>query len=155
LRGDGNINQTTLMNFLPTRPIEEITQEYIKAFWTLYDPLNYLNRTYRHCLKLGVPSHKASLRKISWVSIRALLTVCWRQGVLRKTRWQFWRNLAGILKHNPRVWEHYLSICALNEHFLEYRQIVRDQIQFQLSEFLAVEAKQQAEAAQVAKPAVA
>jgi radical SAM superfamily enzyme YgiQ (UPF0313 family) len=137
MRGDGNINQTTLMNFIPTRPLEEIAREYIEAFWELYDPINYVNRTYRHFLKLGTPRHKSSLRKVSWASVRALLIVCWRQGVLRKSRWAFWRNFIGILRHNPRVWDHYLSICAINEHFLEYRQIVRDQIEHQLAIYLA------------------
>ena len=33
--------------------------------------------------------------------------------------------------------EHYLSSCAHNEHFLEYRQIVREQIESQLEEYLA------------------
>jgi Fe-S oxidoreductase len=56
LRGKvANINQTTLMNFVPTRPLEEITREYVNAFWELYDPMTYLNRTYRHFLKLGTP----------------------------------------------------------------------------------------------------
>ncbi|MGP1386222.1 MAG: B12-binding domain-containing radical SAM protein [Thainema sp.] len=136
LRGNGNINQTTLMNFVPTRPIEDITREYIDAFWRLYDPMAYLNRTYRHFLKLGTPSHESPLRKPSWAAVRALLVVCWRQGVKRNTRWQFWRNLVGILRHNPRVWAHYLSICALNEHFLEYRQIVCDNLEKQLTLFL-------------------
>jgi hypothetical protein len=43
------------------------------------------------------------------------------------------------LRHNPGVWEHYLTICAHNEHFLEYRQIVRDEIEAQLAEFQAQE----------------
>lgn len=140
LRGQGaNINQTTLMNFIPTRPLEEITQEFINGFWQLYDPMAYLDRTYRHFLKLGAPRHKVSLRKVSWVSVRALLIVCWRQGVLRETRFRFWQNLIGILRHNPRVWDHYLSICALNEHFLEYRQVVKDQITAQLNEWMAIQ----------------
>ncbi|NJN87301.1 MAG: B12-binding domain-containing radical SAM protein [Leptolyngbyaceae cyanobacterium SL_7_1] len=142
LRGNGNINNTTLMNFIPTRPIEDITREYIDAFWELYDPVKYLDRTYRHFLKLGAPKHKAALRKVSWVSVRALLTVCWRQGVVRKSRWRFWSNLIGILRHNPQVWDHYLSICAINEHFLEYRWIVRKQIESQLAEFIASEPQQ-------------
>ncbi|MCY7283182.1 MAG: B12-binding domain-containing radical SAM protein [Cyanobacteria bacterium CAN_BIN43] len=141
MRGNGNINNTTLMNFEPTRPIEEITREFIDAFWNLYDPMAYLNRTYRHFLKLGTPKHKSSLRKVSWVSIRALLLVAWRQGVVRKTRFQFWLNFIGILRHNPRVWDHYLSICAISEHFLEYRVIVRDQLESQLALYLAEEAK--------------
>jgi hypothetical protein len=146
MRGNGNINNSTLMNFEPTRPIEEITREFIDAFWHLYDPMTYLNRTYRHFLKLGTPKHKSRLRKVSWNSIRALLIVAWRQGVVRKTRFQFWINFINILRHNPRVWDHYLSICAISEHFLEYRVIVRDQLESQLALYLAEEAKAAKEA---------
>ncbi|MBW4537985.1 MAG: DUF4070 domain-containing protein [Myxacorys chilensis ATA2-1-KO14] len=131
-----NINQTTLMNFVPTRPLEEVTREYVRGFWQLYDPSNYLNRTYRHFLKLGAPRHKSKLRKVTWKVLRAFLTVCWRQGVARETRWIFWHHLFSILKRNPGVFEHYLSVCALNEHFLEYRQEVRSQIEAQLEEYL-------------------
>jgi radical SAM superfamily enzyme YgiQ (UPF0313 family) len=139
LRGSGNINQTTLMNFVPTRPVEEIAHEYVEAFWQLYDPVTYLNRTYRHFLKLRPPRHKRSLRKVTWPTIRALLTVAWRQGVVRKSRWVFWRNLFGILRHNPRVWDHYVSICAINEHFLDYRQVVKEQIETQLTQLIQEE----------------
>jgi radical SAM superfamily enzyme YgiQ (UPF0313 family) len=133
------MNQTTLMNFVPTRPLEDIAREYIDAFWTLYDPSAYLNRTYRHFLKLGAPKCPSRVRQVNWVNIRALLTLCWRQGVVRKTRFQFWANLVGILRHNPKVWEPYLGICALGEHFLEYRQIVRDEIEAQVAAYLAQE----------------
>lgn len=141
-----DINQTSLMNFVPTRPLEDITQEYIAAFWELYDPQRYLDRTYQHFLKLGAPKCPSKLRKVSWTSIRALAIVCWRQGVVRKTRWTFWLYLWGIFRHNPRVWQHYLSICAVSEHFLEYRQIVRNQINSQLAEYLAHEAQRKAAA---------
>ncbi|MEP0915589.1 DUF4070 domain-containing protein [Leptolyngbya sp. DQ-M1] len=134
---NANLNQTTLMNFVPTRPLEEVTREYIDGFWRLYDPVNYLDRTYRHFLKLGAPRHSAKLRKVTWKVIRAFLTVCWRQGVVRETRWKFWHHLFSILKHNPTVVEHYFSVCALNEHFLEYRQAVRTKIEAQLADYLA------------------
>lgn len=130
------MNQTTLMNFIPTRPLEDIAREYVDAFWTLYDPSSYLDRTYRHFLKLGAPKCRSRVREVSWVNVKALLTLCWRQGVVRKTRWQFWVNLIGILRHNPKVWEPYLGICALGEHFLEYRQIVKDEIEVQLQAYL-------------------
>ncbi|HTL88163.1 MAG TPA: B12-binding domain-containing radical SAM protein [Leptolyngbya sp.] len=137
VEGDANINQTTLMNFVPTRPVEEVTREYIDGFWRLYDPVNYLDRTYHHFLKLGAPRHPAKLRKVTWKVVQAFATVCWRQGVVRETRWKFWHHLISILKHNPSVAEHYLSVCALNEHFLEYRQEVRAKIEAQLSDYLA------------------
>lgn len=132
-----NINQTTLMNFVPTRPLEEVTREYIDGFWRLYEPVNYLDRTYRHFLKLGAPRHRSQLRKVTWKVVQAFLTVCWRQGVVRETRWKFWHHLFSILRNNPKVVEHYLAVCALNEHFFEYRQEVRTQIEAQLADYLA------------------
>jgi hypothetical protein len=49
--------------------------------------------------------------------------------------------LFSILRRNPAVWDHYLTVCAHNEHFLEYRQIVRDEIEAQVAEFLASESQ--------------
>lgn len=139
LEQKSGMNQTTLMNFVPTRPIEDIAREYIEAFWDLYDPERYLDRTCRHFMKLGAPKHSGELR-IRAREIRALLTLIWRQGMLRKTRWKFWINLFKILKHNPRVVDHYIKVCAFIEHFYEYRQIVRDQINDQLAAHLATNA---------------
>ena len=133
---DGNINQTTLMNFVPTRPLEDIAREYVEAFWELYDAERFLDRTYRCFLMLGAPKCKAPFKLPTWVDLRALLIVIWRQGLKRRTRWKFWHHLFSIFKRNPAVWEHYITVCAHNEHFLEYRQIVRDEIESQLTEFL-------------------
>ncbi len=132
-----NINQTTLMNFIPTRPIEDIAREYIDGFWELYDPETYLDRVYRYFMKLGIPKHSGK-RKIDSKSITALLTICWRQGVLRSTRWKFWSNLIGIIKRSPRLVPLYFVVCAYLEHFTEYRQIVKDKINAQLAAYLAV-----------------
>lgn len=137
---DGNINQTTLMNFIPTRPLEDIANEYVHAFWQLYDPHLYLDRIYRCFLKLGAPKCHPPAKLPSLVDLKALAIVIWRQGIKRDTRWRFWHHLFGILRHNPAVFEHYLTLCAHNEHFLEYRQIVKDSIEDQLTEFLEQEA---------------
>ena len=141
LESSGNINQTTLMNFIPTRPVEEIAQEFIDGFWTLYDPQNYLDRTYRHYRILGeAPCHKypqkrkkSSGKKADLAIVKALLIVCWRQGILRKTRSTFWYYLWEMFRHNRRGVPSYLTVCAQIEHFLEYRQIVKEQIEAQLA----------------------
>ncbi|NDC14484.1 MAG: DUF4070 domain-containing protein, partial [Synechococcaceae bacterium WB9_2_170] len=65
--------------------------------------------------------------------LRALATVLWRQGVKRNTRWRFWKALAGMARHNPKRFKGFVSILAHNEHFLEYRAIVRREIQEQLA----------------------
>ncbi len=144
VENNANLNQSTLMNFVPTRPIEEVTREFLESFWRLYDPVNYLDRVYRHFLKMGAPRHRSKLRKVTWKVVRAFLTVCWRQGVVRETRFKFWHHLISILRNNPGVFEHYLAVCALNEHFLAYRQTVRTQIEAQLDEYLAKQASVEA-----------
>ena len=136
LRQGANINQTTLMNFIPTRPIEEIATEYVNGFYQLYDPKTYLDRTYRYFMKLGVPRHSGK-RKIDSQSIKALLTICWRQGILRDTRWKFWLNIVRIFLRSPKLIPLYLVACAYLEHFIEYRQIVTDKINDQLEAYLA------------------
>ncbi|MEM7771002.1 MAG: DUF4070 domain-containing protein [Cyanobacteria bacterium P01_A01_bin.37] len=132
---DGNINQTTLMNFVPTRPVEDIAYEYIDAFRQLYEPEQYLDRVYRYFLKLGAPRVQPEFKLPEWVVVRALLIVFWRQGFKRKTRWKFWHHFFHMLIKNPAVVEQYVTVCAHNEHFLEYRDIVKQQIESQLTEF--------------------
>lgn len=141
-----DINQATLMNFEPTRPIEEIAEEYIETFWNLYDPLTVLNRTFRHFLLLGEGQKQAYQNRstsagspdINWDIIRAFLIVVWRQGIKRKTRLRFWVNLAIMLWRYPAVAANYVSVCSQAEHFLEFRQIVRDNIESQLTAYLEV-----------------
>ncbi len=146
LRGESaNINQTTLMNYVPTRPLEDIATEYINAFWDLYDPEKFLDRAYRHHRLLGEANFpkrdKSANKKLDWMAVRAIAIIAWRQGLLRKTRGQFWRNLISMYRHNRGGISSYLSVCAQIEHFLEYRQLVKDEITAQVQEFLAEEAK--------------
>ncbi|HAX86644.1 MAG TPA: B12-binding domain-containing radical SAM protein [Cyanobacteria bacterium UBA11370] len=140
---EANIHQATLTNFIPTRPMDEIAREYVKCFWELYEPHRYLGRVYRHFLQMKPsPNHK-KFKMPGLVEIRAMLTIFWRQGIKRDTRFQFWYQLFSILQKNPRVFESYLINCAHFEHFLEYRQIVRNQIEAQLAEYLLNEAESQ------------
>ncbi len=156
-----DINQTTLMNFVPTRPIEDITEEFVQAFWSLYDPLIVLNRTFRHFLMLGEAQKNnyknrtasAGTPDINWVTIRAFFIILWRQGIVRKTRLRFWINLAIILWRYPAVAANYVSVCAQAEHFIDFRQLVRQNIEEQLAAYIA--AKQQAEQATATPESVA
>ncbi|MBD0336642.1 MAG: DUF4070 domain-containing protein, partial [Cyanobacteria bacterium Co-bin13] len=149
-KGSADINQATLMNFVPTRPIEEIVDEFITAFWNLTDPLSLLNRTYRHFLMLAEGQRQyyenrtksAGSPDITWVIVRAALIIFWRQGVVRKTRFRFWANLASLLMKYPEVVPNYLGVCAQAEHFIDFRETVRSQIEQQLKEYQALQAQQ-------------
>ncbi|HEY9662859.1 MAG TPA: DUF4070 domain-containing protein, partial [Allocoleopsis sp.] len=155
LSGDAaNINQTTLMNFIPTRPLEEITREYIDAFWRLYDPEKYLDRTYRHIMMMGEPKVRSTSQPVTKDQIRAALILIWRQGIKRSTRWKFWHHFIDVLLHKPSLLTKFVVTCAYGEHFLEYRQLVRDQIEKQLADYLEGEARLQAKAAQAKDEAI-
>lgn len=136
----GDINQTTLMNFVPTRPMEEIAREYVDGFWQLYDPIKFLDRVFRHFMLLRHATYprkpRALRRKINRSNLRALLLVFWRQGLLRKTRIRFWRHLYHMYRFNPGGIGSYLSTCTHCEHFVSYRRLVRDEIGQQLSRHL-------------------
>ena len=144
--GSGDINQTTLMNFIPTRPIEDIAQEYIDGFWQLYDPIAFLDRTYRCYRILGTVNYpkkeKKAKKPFNWAILRAVLIVIWQQGVIYKTRWKFWPYLFSMIRHNLGGVASYLTVCAYMEHFLEYRQEVKAQIEIKLAEYKALQQQQ-------------
>ncbi len=134
------VNQTNLLNFVPTRPIRDIANEYVDAFCQLYEPHAYIDRVCSYYLKMGKPRWQqfvpANLKKSSlptWTDLRALLIVIWRQGIKRDTRWRFWRSLLKVVLGNPAVLEQFLVTLAHNEHFLEYRGVVTREIQDQLA----------------------
>ena len=135
------VNQTNLLNFVPTRPIRDIANEYVDAFAALYEPNAYIDRVYSYFLKLPpqrykefvIPENRKEARGTDWTDLRALATVVWRQGFKRDTRFRFWKALAGMARHNPKRFKGFVSILAHNEHFLEYRAIVRQEIQEQLA----------------------
>ncbi|NJM18642.1 MAG: DUF4070 domain-containing protein [Richelia sp. RM2_1_2] len=129
-------NQTTsLTNFIPTRPIEELASEYVNCFWELYEPKKFLGRVYRHYLEMEPRTYQKKFQMLKLIELRALLIIVWRQGIKRNTRFQFWIQLFLILKHNPKVLVSYISMCALLEHHIEYRQIVKNEIEGQIADY--------------------
>ncbi len=133
LAGDAPLNQTSLPNFVPTRPREAIAEEYVQAFWAIYDPHAYLERTYHHYAMMGAPRHKAKSDRKGLKVVKALARLFLRQGVIAPTRFAFWRYLWRIKRDNPAVLIQYIKACAYYEHFAEYREIVRREISAQLT----------------------
>lgn len=147
-------HQMTLTNFIPTRSLEELAREYVSCFWELYEPSRYLSRVYRHFIAMKPAPHQAPFRMLELIEIKAVFIICWRQGIKRNTRFQFWRQLFSIMRQNSSVFVPYLSNCALIEHFMEYRQIVRDEIEADLSKLLAREASCDAQASEAREAAL-
>jgi radical SAM superfamily enzyme YgiQ (UPF0313 family) len=136
--GLGTFHQGAIMNFVPTRPVEEITKEYIAAFWHLYEPLPYLKRTFRHFRMMNGWRGKTN-RPLSHHEWQLFSTICWRQGVLRSTRLRFWWQLIVIALTKPRLLYDYLTVLGIGEHFFSYRHTVKAQLLSQLEELAAYE----------------
>jgi radical SAM superfamily enzyme YgiQ (UPF0313 family) len=137
LRADadaGGGDQNTLMNFVPSRPAEEIGREYVEALWRMYEPAAYLERCLRHCLAITPSPHRPQQVHFPLAkALRLLLQLLWIQGVRRADiRHLFWVQLLSLLRRQPQLVPLYLSLCAAGEHFFEYRELARERISAQL-----------------------
>lgn len=132
----GDVNQTTLMNFVPTRPMEQIAREYVDGFWEIYDPKRYMKRVFRHYMQLRHGKFprkpKNDTKKLDRANRKALATILYRQGILRETRWLFWKQLVQMLFLNRGGIGSYIATCAQAEHFLYYRERVKQEINAKL-----------------------
>lgn len=134
-------SQKGIMNFVPTRPLEEIIQEYIETFWNLYEPMSYLQRTFHHfnLMQGKIPQSK---RPLTWHELRLFPVIIWRQGVVRSTRWLFWWQLLAIAFQKSHLLYDYFVALSLGEHLFKLRHEVKAQLEEQLANLKQQEASQ-------------
>lgn len=129
--GTNLTSQKSLMNFEPTRPLEEVVTEFIATFWNLYEPLPYLKRTFRHFIKME-GQRPRNKRPLTRKELRLFWAVCWRQGILRSTRFRFWWQFAAIALQKPHLLYDYFVALGVGEHFFTFRHEVKAQLEEQL-----------------------
>jgi len=130
-------NQTSLINFVATRPTREIAREQAACYWELYEPRNFIRRTLQHCLNLNVDARPKASRKsrpIRSREVMLILTLLWRHGIKRSSRGVFWQALWHVLRHKPGTLMIFIECCVAFEHFYVYRQTIRDDIESQLAQ---------------------
>ena len=125
-------NQTGLLNFVPTRPQEEIAAEFIHLYELLYDPSFYLKQTLGHFLEMEPLKVKKPFSLPRLFEVRALLIMFFRQGVQYPSRWQFWKTLLTAARKIPQRLPFFLSLCVEFEHYTEYRRIIAQELRRQL-----------------------
>jgi hypothetical protein len=128
------------LNYLPTRPQEEILAEFVRGIDRLYEPSRYLARVYRYFLTMR-PTRQALARQAgkhvpappqtpeqppsphrSGEALAQLMRLLWRQGIRPGYRWQFWRQLLGIYRQNPSRLKAYLMCCSIGEDLFALRR---------------------------------
>lgn len=128
------------LNYVPSRPEEEIENEFVDAWNYLYDHSRYLARTYRYFLAMrptrsamgqenenesfpeadsDKPSVRDQLRDL-WAFAR----ICLRRGVTKGPADQFWKQLYGMKKHNPSRMLRYIYFLVMGEDMFRVRDAV-------------------------------
>lgn len=126
-------DQNTLMNFIPTRPRDEIGYEYVNALWAMYEPAAYLKRCLQQCLNITPNRHlQQQIYLPAGKAIHLVARLIWKQGIRMEIRGQFWQQLWKIWRTQPQLLSLYLGLCAAGEHFWEYRLLARERIRQQL-----------------------
>lgn len=128
-------NDNSLANFVPTRPIQDLAQEHINVTSRIYDPEQFIRRAYRACIDLNLKVEgKGEIRRdVRWSEIRGLAIILWRNGVLRPSRWVFWRCLIDMVRKNKPAAPIFLYYIFNYEHFYWFKDVIRDEIRAQLA----------------------
>ena len=122
-------SQTGLINFVPTRPMEEIVEEFIRLYDTLYDPGCFLERTFRHFSRMKSPPVKKRFSLPYRWELRAVLITLFKQGVCYPSRLKFWRYLIlASFKFPKRRFDQFVATCVMGEHYFEFRNVVREKL---------------------------
>jgi len=121
-------NQTGMVNFVPTRPLGEITREFVNLYQVLYEPGYYVDRVSRHFARMQKISLKKAFRVPYPGEIRAVVTTLFRQGVLYPSRRKFWRALLSCLLRFPGRFPQFMSACVMGEHYFDFRRTIAEKL---------------------------
>jgi len=152
LENQNNIHsEDEIPNFIPTRPLEEIVEEYIEMWEYLYSTPRFLQRTYRFCLgvrptrkamatqdgkKIPESQPKSSPTPISQkiLTLKVVALHVWRLGILSPHRVLFWKQYIGMKKRNPSRLMKYLIHCLHGESLIAIRKTIRKKLEQNLDE---------------------
>jgi radical SAM superfamily enzyme YgiQ (UPF0313 family) len=126
-------NQTGLINFIPTRPLEEIANEFVDLYDTLYEPKAYLERAYYHYTEMD-PSITMPFKMPYLWELKAVAILIYRNGVLYPTRFKFWKYLLKALWKFPTRLDRFITSLILAEHYYEFKNEIHSSIKSQLKE---------------------
>ncbi len=111
------------MNFIPTRPVPEIIQEYVNIYETLYEPTSYLDRSYSHLAQMGPPPANIPFKVPDLFEISVLFKTSLRWGVFYRTRFQYWKLIVKLLlDFNRTRFSLFIRSCVVLERYLDMKE---------------------------------
>ena len=108
------------INFVPSRPMKEVLDEYFHAMEALYDPPAFLDRAFKHFMGMQpLPSRRPGKRP-RMNEIVLLLRTFVRWGILWPTRNKFWSYVVRV-GWNCGIdrFSRFLRCCVTLDHYLE------------------------------------
>lgn len=117
-------SQTGMINFRTMRPLNQIVDEFINLYETLYEPEFYLARTFEHFARMKPLPYKKGFQAPRINEIRAVLITLFRQGLMAPTRLSFWKFFFAGLRKFPDRFRYYLASCVTAEHYYDFRQTI-------------------------------
>jgi radical SAM superfamily enzyme YgiQ (UPF0313 family) len=130
---DATSSQAGVVNFVPTRPLSEITAELVRLYDVLYEPGFYTERTCEHLARMSLPTIARRFALPNLGELRAVALTVFRQGILYPSRGKFWRCLGRAVTCFPQRVPQFLAACVMGEHYNDYRQIIRQRLSPPLS----------------------
>lgn len=127
-------NATPISNFMPTRPLRELSQELIYCFITLYEPRAFGARLHKQYMDLNRKPKKKKAKPLKLSEIKTVCIILWRNGVVRDGQGLFWRNMLDVFLKNRVVFKSYLTSFVHYEHFYEYRMHIKENLENQLDQ---------------------
>lgn len=111
------------LNFVPTRPVNDIMTEFVHVHEVLYDPQHYLLRAFRHFDSMKPEPMPIPFRFPDLYELRILLLTIWRQGVRYPTRGEFWRlSFQAFLRFSRNRFALFIRACVKMERYMARRK---------------------------------
>jgi hypothetical protein len=126
-------NSSGLMNFKPTRSIEEIVEEFIDAYDTLYEPSAYLERSYAQFAMMDPLPYKAKRPLPEWGQLKAMAVAAFRQGVLYPSRFTYWKLMFKALWNFPERFDRFIFCSVFLEHLYLFKKVIAVELRDQLA----------------------
>ncbi|MFH0823382.1 MAG: B12-binding domain-containing radical SAM protein [Pseudomonadota bacterium] len=119
-------NQTSGMNFTPTRPFSQIVREFVNLYEVLYARDFYLDRAFRHVTNMKRSKVKKPAKMPRLYELRAVFTILLRHGVLYPSRLKFWKYLGTLLWSFPEQVPRFLDYCVAGEHYSDFLYEIKE-----------------------------
>jgi radical SAM superfamily enzyme YgiQ (UPF0313 family) len=107
-----------LHNFVPKRPVEEIAKEMIHIYEEVYEPEDFLQRSFEHMSRMPRRSNGRASSKLGFGEMVALGKMLIKHGAVYPSRFTFWKCLMGtLLKRRDQLGLFFHYVFFVREFF--------------------------------------